>query len=272
MGDEPKSQIESTKELLDALREYGPGAIRSIADTTPYTAQKQLEVQQQTAPGYAQLQTDVYGKYGPELNRIGSDINRQNQLATAGTEAAVAAGPGAELVNVADKYQRQIDPEFYKSRAVLGNAIENLFRSYNPNELSPTELEQINRGLAANNGPQAGSAMNTIRNAQAFGDAATKKWQGFGDVVTKVASTLPGLKSGMTGFEIATRRPLTSNSGEQRLGNPQNIDATSAFNTNFGFANNILSETAGLERANVAKRRDFDERVNQAIGSLSGII
>ncbi len=273
MTDQPKPPgQESSSAMFQALQQYAPGAIQAISETLPGTAQKTLEAQQQTAPGYAALQNQIYGQYGPEANRIGSEINNQNQLAAAQTEANVAQGPGKGLVNLALQEQQQLDPEYYKSRAATSDALNKWLSSYSPTELSGSELEQINRGISGRQGPLTPSALNTVKNAQEFGNAATQRWQNFGNAVLGASSALPGFKSGLTGFEIATRRPLTSNTGENRLSSPTAIDPQSTANNNFGFANNALSNIVSQQNAQINKTRSFDTRVNEAIGSLSGII
>jgi hypothetical protein len=169
--------------------------------------------------------------------------------------------------------QRTLDPEFYRQRAATSAALDKYLSSYAPDQLTGSELEQINRGISGRSAPMTASALNTVKNAQTFGDAATKRWQNFGNAVVQASSALPGLRSGMSGFEIATRRPLTSNSGEARLSTPQSIDAQAAFNTNFGFANNALNNIAASQQASIGKRQsglDIFKGVAGGIGSLFG--
>lgn len=273
-GQTPPKPGEIARGELQALAQYAPAAIRAIVDTTPYTANVEQAVQAANAPKYAALQNQIYRDYGPEANRIGMQINDANQKAALQTEADLAGGPiGGGLVQSADRLQRQLDPEAYAGRAAVGSALEKYLSSYSPTEMTGSELEQINRGISGRQGPLAPSALNTIKNAGTFGQAATQRWQNFGNAVQQAGSVLPGLKSGLTGFEIATRRPLTSNTGDQRLSSPVANNATSAFNTNFGFANNSLNAIAGPYSTAIGKGKSSLENAQMGasiFGSLLG--
>lgn len=269
-GDTPKP--ESMRSILDSLAVYAPRAIQAISETTPATAQKELEVAQLTSPGYAALQNQIYRDYGPEANRLGAEFARANTLAAVQAEADAAAGPGRSLVTQADELQRQLDPEYYADRKIVGDAISKYLGSYSPTELTGSEIAQINRGIAANEGPMTPSALRTVKNAQTFGDAATNRWKNFGEAVVGASSALPSLRSGISGFEVATRRPLTSNTGDSRLSSPEMQSPTSAFNTNFGFANNILSEMGAHNRAAIAKSKSTLEKVQGGAQAAGGIL
>jgi len=266
-----KMSNEATSSMLQALTQYGPDAIRALSDVAEYPAAKTLAIEQRDAPAYAALQNQVYSDYGPEANRIGSQIARDNALAASETERQLAEGPGRELVGLADAEQRALDPEFYASRAAVGKGITDFLGSYSPTELTPTEIEQINRGISAREGPVTPSALRTIKNAQTFGDAATNRWKNFGEAVTMASSALPNLKSGLTGFEIATRRPLTSNTGDSRLSTPSANNATSALDTTFGFGNNLLSEIGSTQRTALSKQKDAFDKVSSLTRIIGGL-
>ena len=264
MVDNPPNQTELSKEMLQSLAAYAPDAIRAISGTQEGTARDLLASQQATAPGYAELQNQITRDYGPEASRIGNEINRSNQLAASQTEADILAGPGQDLISGAIEAQQQVDPEFYSSRASVGDAINKYLSSYSPTELTGSELEQINRGISAREGPVTPSALRTVKNAATFGNAATQRWQNFGNAVMQASSALPSLKSGMSGFEVATRRPLVSNVGENRLSSPEAISATSALNNNFGFANNALNQIGAFGLGYQQKWKDFADVNSQA--------
>lgn len=267
----PPNADESTSDMLQALRTYGPEAIRALSQTGPDVARITQNISDEIAPRQAALETRLYKEFGPELNRIGSDINRQNQLAASETEGEIARGPGAGLVTQADLLQKQLDPEYYSNRAIIGKAVESLFGSMSPTTLTPTEMEQINRGISARSGQVPESALSTIRNAQTFGDKIQQKQSNFGNAIAAASSALPGLRSGMSGFEIATRRPLYTNTGDSRLSNPQGANPTSAMEQNFGFANNILSNIGANQRTSINKQKDIYDKVQSATQSFGNV-
>lgn len=226
MSDDPPSLGKQTEKIFNILKTQAPGAIEAIAKTLTPMVQQQVAAEQAVAPEYQELY-------------------KQNQLAAAGTEADVVEGPGQRLVSAADKYQQQLDPEFYKSRGLVSDALGTYLGAYSPTELSPTELAQISRGINATTGPVTPSAMNTIRNAQVFGDAGTKRWQNFGDAVTRAASVIPSLKSGLTGFDIATYRG--TDTGARNA-------VQSSLAPSFGFATSALGDITGTNAQREAKK------------------
>lgn len=243
MGDSAPSTSESTRDMLTALSRYAPDAIRAINSTAPDTARTQLAIDQELYPQYYEL-------------------DRQNQLQGSRNELEIAKGTGADLADQASVLQEKIDPEFYKSRAIVGDAIKKQLGDYNPYELSPTEMSEIERGLARE-GPVTPSALNTVKNAQVYGDRGQQRWQNFGNAVAQAASALPALKTGFTGFEVATKRALS----------PLPANSTTALNTNYGFANNTMSEIGANQRAALAKKKDTMDLIQggaSAFGSVAG--
>lgn len=232
--------------MMQALRNNLPQIIDVLNSQGPKTAQAQLGTQQAVQPGYA-------------------DLYNANQLASAQTEANVAGGPGAQLVSLADKYQQQLDPQYYAARGNLGNAINTYLTSYDPTKLTPTEEAQISRGINATTGPVTPSNMNTIRNAQTFGSAGTQRWQNFGDAITKASTALPQLRSGMNGFNIATQRGQNNQANEA---------TNNAFNANYGFANNYLGNITSAMNTALNKKpiKDPFDMAMSASGTLGNVV
>ena len=229
--------------MLKSLAKYAPNAIYALADTAPYTARKQLEMDKELYPEYYAL-------------------DRANQLAGSQNELDIARGTGSELAAEAGRLQEVIDPEFYKSRAIVGDAINKYLGSYDPYKLSETEVAQIQRGLGATGGSMAPSAMNTIKNAQTFGNAATQRWQNFGNALAQASSALPALKTGFSGFEVATRRALS----------PLPANSTTAIGTNFGFGNNTLNAISANNQTKISKAKDTFDKIQSGTQSFSNVL
>lgn len=226
MGDSQKSTNESTRDMLTALAAYAPDAIRAINTTAPDTARTQLAIDQELYPQYYAL-------------------DRTNQLQGSQNELDIANGTGSKLTDAAVALQAKVDPEFYKSKAIIGDAINKYIGNYDPNNLSETELEGIRRGLGRE-GPVSDSALNTVKNAQVFNNAGTQRWQNFGNAIAQAGSVLPALKNGFSGFEVATRRALS----------PLPSNSTTAIGNNFGFANNTLNQIGANQRLAESKKKD----------------
>lgn len=270
MGDSGQLNTqESTREMLQALAQYAPDAIKAINSTVMNTAQTNQDVSSAISPQAAQTEYDLYSKFGPQFNELGAKLDRQNQLNASENELAIANGPGKGLVTAADQLQRQVDPEFYKGREAVGAALTSWLSQRDPSKLTGSEQEEIARGLGRTNASNIPSALQTVQNAQAFGQAGDNKWKDFGNAVSMAASALPGLKAGYNGFEVATRRALTPNSGDKRLSGP--TDPNAASQTNFGFANNALGQIGANQRLAEGKKTSMLDDVLKGTQAFSNV-
>lgn len=245
MGDSAQGIGGQTGSIMAALEKYAPGAIQAISQTIPGVASQVASGDAATAGTYNQLYNT-------------------GQLASANTEAQIASGPGMSLVASADKAQRTLDPEYYAQRALLNDSLTKYLTSYDPTKLTPTEEAQIARGVNATSGSITPSNMQTIRNAQTFGSAGTQRWQNFGDALTKAYGALPGLRSGLNGFNIATQRGANPG-GTGTLG-----IGSSALGNSFGFANNALGNITAMKTL----QQQIDEAnspMNLALKSTSAL-
>lgn len=232
------STDKSTRDLLNALRMYAPEALKAISGTTQGVANDQLAVDR-----------SLVGPY--------NELYNQGQLGSSATEAAVVGGPsGQSLVSSADRYQKQLDPEFYKQRGQISSAIDKYLGSYDPTKLTGSEEAQIARGIGATGGNLTQSNLNTIRNAQTFGNAQTQRWKNFGEAVSNASNAAQGLKSGISGFNVAS----------QRGANPL-VAGQNASDKAFGFANTVLGNTTQLANTSLGKEKTLSDQINATMGS-----
>lgn len=243
MGDDPPQLGSQTRDIFKNLERYAPDAIAAIAGTLPKTSQAQLAAEQTVEPGY-------------------ENLYRANQLNAAQTEADVVNGPGASLVSAADKYQRQLDPEYYSGRGLVSDALKTYLSSYDPTKLTPTEEAQISRGIGATGGNLTPSAMQTIRNAQTFGSAGTERWKNFGEAVSRAASAIPSLKSGISGFDVARTRGTDTGARQA---------SQNALGSNFGFSNNALSNITSTNTQREQKRKDLWDQILAGVQAYQGV-
>lgn len=272
-----QSPVETIGDQLNAYRNFLPDYQKLTNSGIAPNALAQLQSQQATAPGYAALNADLYGKYGPQMNQIGSDIARQNALSQAGTDLQVLQGPGSQSVMALDKLQRGIDPEYYKSRELAGNKIQDLFGSMDLSPgLSGSERGEVERSLNRDNlangqSPGVGSNINTVSNAMQFGQAGAnrmaQKQDQFGQALEHVTNFLPQSKS-MDAFQVATGKSSQPNSGDSKF-NINGNDNTG--NQAMGLSSSLLGNIsqASNQQADInSNRRDLSDRTNAAIGSF----
>lgn len=256
---------EKMRDVLTSMQSYLPGVIEAISKEQMPVALKQAEADIAVSPKYAKSQADLYDTYGRQINKTGSEIETANQLEASRREQEIANKYGTGLVETADKFQRMLDPEFYKTRETVSNAQNTLINSMDPTKLSATEREEVARGLGRMGSVNPNDAQATVANASAFGGALANKQKGFADIVNNVASSLPATKSGMNAFEVATRRSLTPNTGDARFTGNQTNTGQNAWST----GNNFLQQASNLQAIKAQKSKDTLDQVEQGsrIGS-----
>lgn len=199
--------------MLQAFQKHGPAMVQAMTGVMPDAAWQEFLAKQRVALPEAQLQADVYRQVAPELNRVGAEIDRANQLAASQNELDLVNGTGGELVEGADRLQRLLDPEFYKNRSTISEGIEKLFAGMDPNSLTETERENVARGLARTNGSVPTSTATTVENAMTFGNELTNKRNNFAAILAQAAQALPQTRSGIDAFNVATKRSVAGNTG-----------------------------------------------------------
>lgn len=280
-GDAPAPTAnESTAEMLRAYSNYLPQLMQVTRQEMLPMAQSELATAQAVSDPTAQLQTDLYAKYGPQLNQIGSDIARQNALAQAGTDLSVLTGPGKELAAAALEAQRMADPEYYAARAQAGQKLGDWMGALSTptGELTPGERSEIERSLAQQN-EAAGlgrvpTNLNTVSNAMQYGQGAMQKQAAqsnlFGQALQSAAQFLPASQSKVDVFQLTTGRPSTSNTGESKFTGVQQGTGDSALD----FSQGIFGEIGQNQRTAMdinSKRRDSLDRVSQVMGSMPDV-
>lgn len=275
-GDPPAMPAgESTDQIMQAWLKNLPAILSTTNQGLKSTAEAQYGADAAVSPQYAQLQTDLYGTYGPKLNQIGNDIAGQNMLAQASNENATLQGPGKDLINNALSLEKQIDPEFFQQRTNLNNKITDLTNSYDLSGNLPggvrAELERsVNRD---NNSRGLNGSSNTsvVQNAMKFGQAGqamqAQNQAGLANAINIGAGYLPGSRAGIDPLQVGVGRSSGGNTGDQKfVGNQANSGA----NAN-QVASNSFNQIGALQQQRndiESKRRDSLDRVTEVMGSL----
>lgn len=274
--DRTSQQFANQTQSLQTLLPYISAAIN--AQQLP-TALSDLNTAQVTAPGYAQLQTQLFNQYGPQLNAIGNEIQRRNALAQADTENAVITGPGKDLVNNAYQLSQVYDKPYYDTRQSTADQLSKLFSSIDlSGGLSGTERNEVGQGLARE-GAQRGTGFapsntETVSNAMRYGQAGYNRQQqaksNLSDAISKASAFLPTAKSGVDVFQVATGRPSQPNPGASLVPSA----TTTGNSSNFGLAGNLLGgmNNATMNNANIeANQKDWLDKFTQLTGGISNI-
>jgi len=182
-------------------------------------------------------------------------------------DLAVVSGPGRDLVREALQTQKEADPEYYALRESLGKGYNSLISALNPNELSPGETEaaqreinrqNVNRGTAGNP-----SQIATVSNAMGFGNKLAEKQNRIANIFLAGAGMLNPLKSGTDVFQVATGKPSSSNTGDNKYLNPTQDAGQNAMSMSGNLLNNATSlqnTYAGLK----SKEKDTLDKLQQS--------
>lgn len=273
-GDPPAaSPTESMASILSAYNEYLPKLSQTAIGILPSWNQAQLESMRQTSDPQTALQTELYRKYGPELNKIGTDIAGQNALAQAANDARLLSSP--EMRSALESslgLSRLADPEYYATRELAGQKTQDLLRSIDPNRLTGSESAEIERNLNRMNsaGGVSGATSPTagLANALEFGNALNNKKTMLSNAINTATSFLPTARSGV--FEGTTGKGQLPNTGENKF---MGVDQQ-AGKAGMDFGNQILQGTFGLAQQQNdinSQRRDSLDRVTGVLGSLPSI-
>lgn len=264
MGDDTVPTSESTQEMLRAFEGYGPAAVRAMTSVMPDAAWQEFLAKQRVALPEAQLQADVYSQVAPQLNRTAAQVDRENQLAASQTELSLVNGSGAQLTEAANRLQAMVDPEFYRNKAEMGDQISALLSGLNPNAMSETERENIARGLARTNGTVPTSTATTVENAMVFGDALNQKRAQTAAILAQLTPAMQGTRSGIDGFNVATRRSVAGNAGNALFrGLNENAGHTGAT-----AANQFMGQIGEMEKIRAQK---YKSGLTRALDGFKGV-
>jgi hypothetical protein len=275
----PSNAIESTDIMMQALQKNLPGLGRVMGENILPFEQAKLAASEITSPRQAELQANLYDKYGQRLNDTGNQIARNNALAQAETDKQVLAGPGKELIASALEAQRVADPEYFKTRETMAPALEKLIGSYDlTGGLSAGEnaaMERsVNQGNVARGTATAPSNIATVQNAVQFGDATRRRQQenqaGMANALNVGTGFLPASRTGFDPFRVATGKSSGANTGENKLTGPMQVGQDT-----MAMGNNMFNQIAATHNnaANInAQRRDGLDRFNETFSSTVGSV
>ncbi len=245
--DERQDAGESMKEVIGAVKKYFPAAISSVQGQLTPSALAQLEADKAVSLPYAEEDYRIYSKLGPEYAKTAADIDDLTQKAASQRELDIAQTTGRGLVTEADLAQRQLDPEFYAQRQALSEGLAKYIKASDPT-LTENEREEIRRGIGRTPfNPESG--IDTASNAMQFGEKGREKTALFGEALSRVASALPAMQSGLVGSDIASKRGV-ANTASERVGGVMTGSGSLAPN----LYSAMLGNAGGIQQQAMAKQ------------------
>lgn len=281
MGD-PKAAgtQESTAEMLKAfITNYGPLSSEIISQILPMS-EANMAAKEAISPRELELQTGLYEKYGPRINKAGTDTAAQNKAAQSVSDLALMQGTGKDLVTAQREAQMLADPEYFAARQQTADQLSRLYGSLeDPNApLSGSARAEIDRSLARSNasrGLETPTSTSAVANALTFGQAGEanklQKQQALAAGINTGTNYLPAARSNIDVGMTVFGRPTTANTGESRLGGVSETSQNQAFGLG-GQMWNQLGQMRMQENDINSKRRDVMDRISQGVNMASSLI
>lgn len=233
----PSTDIPGARQDASNTYKKSSDLVKVLTDLVPYLSDvtnkantseslNDLAISQQTSEPYAQLMTELYSKYGPQLNTIGNDIAKQNALSEISTNQKLINNGGSDLVKQVNALQQEIDPEYYNTRAQEAQKLTDLFNSIDlTGGLSSTERDEIAKGLARENINRgtynSPSNLDTVANAMQYGQAGRNRvlenQNALVQAINASTAFLPSSKSGIDAFNIGTGKTATTTNAGNNL-------------------------------------------------------
>lgn len=257
-------------DILQAMTAYLPGTLEAVRGTYGPQAAAEFDVAKEYTPKYAQLTYDTLSNEGRKLSELGRELSKEEQLGASQAELEVARGPGRELTAEALKQQEIIDPEFMASRRAVSDAISKSLSAIDPNALTKGEEESVARGLGRVSSAVP-SALQTALQAQIFGDRLAARRAEYNNAINTAGAQLQPMRSGLTGFEIATRRTLMPNWAQNQYTGIQ----SPGVNTSNMFGSQYLNNATNVQQQRMQKQTSVLDQVlkgTQAFGNVVGAI
>lgn len=275
-GDQPAPNAsESMNDILSAYQKNLPGlAQTTAAQVLPYE-RALLEAQKEIQPQYTAQQVELYKKYGPELNAIGQMMAESNARSQAANEAGILTGAGKDLVTNARALQEQVDPEFYKLRALGATKYADLLNSYDPNKLTPGTSSEIERNLNRQ-GNQLGltatpTSTNTISSALTYGQGLQNQRSALSNVLAQLPNQMQSSRSGIDVMQTAVGRGSAPAQGQNQLlsynQTPFGQPVQQMGNQLFGAASTLQGQKNALDDNNLSGLEKVHKGIIDVIGS-----
>lgn len=258
------SPTKDANRLVKALTTYLPQLSQVFNEQILPAEQAQLEASQVISPQYYDLLSNLMTTYGPDLARAGAATEAAAQEASAASNAALLSGSGGNLIRTAENLSRELNPEYYATRANTSDSINSLLGSINLDDPMIEAERLIGRENARAGTLNTPSQTNTVSNALSFGSELQKRRDALSNAINVATGFLAPAKSSF-GAELALGQPKT-NTGTSQFGGV--IEPTNAgLNTSSQFLGGLtgLRDTGNQINAN---KRDWIDRVNEGFSAL----
>ncbi len=211
---------ESMDSVMRAVLEHLPGFMEAQNNQVLPQARTMLQAAEEISPRYNDLQTSLYERSAPRLAQTGSQVDNISRTGAAKTDLDIMRGSGGELVKESQALDRQLNPEFYKTREMEANKMAELLGSINLNDANPEAERLINQENVRSGNIGNPSATGTVANALSFGSELDKRRTSLSNALNTATNFLQPSQGSFNPVQTALGRP-SANTGENRFAGNQ---------------------------------------------------
>lgn len=262
LGKSGRKAVSDLAGVTLGINRYLPSIFNTIA-----------QAQTQQAPAITESQLKLLQQYGPQFTEAESAMSSLGAKRAAESQLDIQKTITPELMARNQELARQADPEFYKTRANVSGAAEDLINSINPNGLTEGEMTLAERSQNRTNIGQGtqntGSPSAGIKSALGFDNRLSAKRDQLNSVLGNIGSFMPNMKSGI--FEGSSAQAGGAGGQQSGFENFQSASSGSQ-NTASGIASNMMGQ-GGMLAANARNiQANKTPAWQQMIGATNSIL
>ncbi len=262
---EAKSGTGLTSDVIRNVIANLPAYMEVVNKQMAPEARAKLETEKEISPQYQQLMTDLYKKFAPELAKTGAEVDTISRTGSAEGDVSLLRGAGGQAVRGLSALDKEVNPEYYATRSAGASKLGELLGSINLGNANPEAERLISQENQRSGNAAVPSATGTVSNALSFGNELQKRRDALGQAINTASGFLTPASGTFNTANIALGKGPT-NTGLTNFAGIQSPQSSAG-----GTANSLLGAGAGLtgQQQDIdAQRRDWIDRVNEAIGSV----
>ncbi len=262
---EPRSGNILTSETIQNIIKNLPAYMEVVNSQIAPEARAKLASEKEISPQYQELLTSLYEQFAPRLAKAGAVAEGESRKGSAATDVELLGGSGGRTVRELSALDKEVNPEYYATRAAGANKLGQLLGSIDLNAPN-IEAERLVSQEASRSGNAAvPSATGTVSNALSFGNELQKRRDALGQAINIASGFLAPASGTFNTANIALGKGPT-NTGLTNFAGVK--DTTSSAGATAGGLLGVGAGLVGQEQDIEAQRRDWVDRINESIGSI----
>ena len=262
--DKAQSGTGLSSQVIQNVMQNLPAYMNTINQQMLPEAQSKLATEQATSPAYQELLTSLYEKFAPRLAKTGADVDTISRTGSAEGDVSLLKGAGGEATRGVSALDKEVNPEYYKTRATEASKLGELLGSINLDNANPEAERLINQENQRSGNAAVPSETGTVSNALSFGNELQKRRDALGSAINTASGFLAPASGTFNTANIAlgkgpTNTGLTNFAGVQAPTSTAGSQANSLLGTN--------TQLTGQQQDINSQRRDVLDRMNETVSA-----